>query len=91
MGIAQTSLFAYDSLKNINNKQAEVLSKIEELQPCSNKDIAKSLKWEINRVTGRVNELAKKGLIKSDKLARNDIGRLEKLWEIKEKEDYGRN
>ena len=88
MSIAITSRLAYDSVQELSNKQAEVLEKIEELQPCSNKEIAKALNWEINRVTGRVNELAKKGLIKSEKMARNNIGRLEKLWEIKE--DYGR-
>lgn len=89
MSVAFTSKAAYDSVQELGNKQAEVLEKIEELQPCSNKDIARSLKWEINRVTGRVNELAKKGLIKSERVARNDAGRLEKLWEIKE--EYGRN
>lgn len=88
MSIAITSRLAYDSVQELSNKQAEVLEKIEELQPCSNKEIAKALNWEINRVTGRVNELAKKGLIKSEKMARNNIGRLEKLWEIKE--EYGR-
>lgn len=84
MGIAYTSRIAYASIENINSKQSEVLAKIEEIQPCSNKQIAKALKWEINRVTGRVNELAKKGFIKSEKVARNNIGRTEKLWEIKE-------
>lgn len=88
MGIAITSRLAYDSVQELSNKQAEVLEKIEELQPCSNKEIAKALNWEINRVTGRVNELAKKELIKSEKMARNNIGRLGKLWEIKE--EYGR-
>lgn len=88
MSIAITSRLAYDSVQELSNKQAEVLEKIEELQPCSNKEIAKALNWEINRVTSRVNELAKKGLIKSEKMARNNIGRLEKLWEIKE--EYGR-
>ena len=87
--MAQTSLLAYNSVQELGNKQLEVLYKIEQLQPCSNKDIARSLKWEINRVTGRVNELAKKGLIKSESVARNDAGRLEKLWEIKNKEEYG--
>ena len=89
MSMSFTSMKAYDSLQELGNKQSEVFEKIEELQPCSNKDIAKSLNWEINRVTGRVNELAKKGLIKSEKVARNNIGRLEKLWEIKE--EYGRD
>ena len=82
MSIAYTSRAAYASLDNINNKQSEVLAKIEEIQPCSNKQIARALKWEINRVTGRVNELAKKGIIKSERMARNSVGRLEKLWEV---------
>lgn len=84
MSIAYTSGLAYASIQQLGNKQSEVLSKIEELQPCSNKQIARALKWEINRVTGRVNELAKMGLIKSERMARNSIGRLEKLWEVKE-------
>lgn len=89
MAIAQTSRLAYDGIVELANKQMEVFEKIVELQPCSNKMIADSLKWEINRVTGRVNELAKKGLIKSEKMARNGAGRLEKLWEVKE--EYVRN
>ena len=89
MSIAYTSRLAYESVDNLGNKQLEVLAKIEELQPCSNKQIAESLGWEINRVTGRVNELAKRGIIKTERLARNNLGRLEKLWEVKE--DYGRN
>lgn len=90
MSTALTSRLAYDSVQHLGNKQIEVLEKIEEIQPCSNKQIAESLHWEINRVTGRVNELAKKGIIKSERLARNNIGRLEKLWEIS-KEEYARN
>lgn len=84
MSMSKTSLFAYNSIQELGNKQMEVFEKIVELQPCSNKTIAESLNWEINRVTGRVNELAKKRLIKSEKNARNGIGRLEKLWEVKE-------
>lgn len=82
MSIAYTSRVAYETLDNLGQKQAEVLEKIEEIGPCSNKDIARSLGWEINRVTGRVNELAKKGYIKSERMARNAIGRLEKLWQV---------
>lgn len=86
MSIAYTSALAYASIDQLGHKQLEVLQKIEEIQPCSNKQIAKSLNWEINRVTGRVNELAKKGFIETKSLARNDAGRLEKMWVIKEKE-----
>lgn len=52
MVMANTSRLAYESIQELGNKQMEVLGKIEELQPCSNKTIAKSLGWEINRVTG---------------------------------------
>lgn len=82
MVMSYTSQLAYDSVQDLGAKQSEVLGRIEELQPCSNKTIARSLGWEINRVTGRVNELAKMGIIKSEKVARNEAGRLEKLWEI---------
>ena len=84
MAIASTSLFAYRSIVNLGAKQSTVLEKIEELQPCSNKQIARALGWEINRVTGRVNELAKMGLIKTEKIAKGETGRPEKLWQVKE-------
>lgn len=84
MGVASTSLFAYKSIVNLGAKQTTVLEKIEEIQPCSNKQIAKSLGWEINRVTGRVNELAKLGLIKTKSTQLGETGRPEKVWEIKE-------
>lgn len=86
MTVTFTSTLAYASLENINAKQAEVLEKIEEIEPCSNKQIAKALGWEINRVTGRVTELRQKGYIKMAGVDRNSIGRLEKLWETVKEE-----
>lgn len=86
MTVTFTSALAYASLENINAKQAEVLDKIEEIEPCSNRQIAKALGWEINRVTGRVTELRQKGYIKMAGVGRNDIGRLEKLWETVKEE-----
>lgn len=84
MAIADTSLYAYRSINNLGDKQATVLEKIEEIQPCSNKQIARSLGWEINRVTGRVNELAKMGLITTKGAAIGEMGRPEKMWELAE-------
>lgn len=86
MTIAFTSALAYASLEKLNTKQAEVLEKIEAIEPCSNKQIAKALGWEINRVTGRVTELRQKGHIKMAGVGRNDLGRLEKLWETVKEE-----
>ena len=45
MSVAFTSKKAYESINDLGNKQTEVLIKIEELQPCSNKRIAKALGW----------------------------------------------
>ena len=84
MAVASTSLYAYGSITDLGDKQAKVLEKIEEMQPCSNKQIARALGWEINRVTGRVHELAKMGFIKSDGVRINELGRPEKMWEVKE-------
>lgn len=84
MAIADTSLYAYRSINNLGDKQATVLEKIEEIQPCSNKQIARSLGWEINRVTGRVNELAKMGLVTTKGAAIGETGRPEKMWELAE-------
>lgn len=84
MAVANTSLFAYRSIVSLGDKQSKVLEKIEAIQPCSNKQIARALGWEINRVTGRVNELAKMGLIKTERVAIGETGRPEKMWEVKE-------
>lgn len=82
MSVSLTSLMAYHSIKHIGDKQLTVLAKIEEIQPCSNRQIAQSLGWEINRVTGRVNELAKMGLIKTEHMRPGMTGRSEKVWEV---------
>jgi predicted ArsR family transcriptional regulator len=84
MAVATTSLLAYQSIKHLGEKQTTVLAKIEEIQPCSNRQIAKALNWEINRVTGRVNELAKLGLIKTERTRIGATGRPEKIWQLNE-------
>tara|TARA_R110000796_G_scaffold59672_1_gene137706 strand:- start:47526 stop:47777 length:252 start_codon:yes stop_codon:yes gene_type:complete len=56
-----------DSYKDLTDKlslrQAQVLKELQFLKTGTNRMIAKSLGWDINRVTGRVSELRKKGLI----------------------------
>lgn len=86
MTVAYTSKLAYASIEDLGDKQYKVLMKIEELQPCSNTQIARALGWEINRVTGRVNELAKMKFIECEKLGVNELGRSVKLWQIRERE-----
>lgn len=58
-----TSTSAYHKLENIGRKQMDCLEVIEREGAASNYDIAKALKWDINRVTGRVKELREMNLV----------------------------
>jgi len=44
-------------------KQQTVYGAIKTTVPATNRMIAKSLGWDINRVTGRVTELVNKGMV----------------------------
>ncbi len=61
------SLESYDQLKKgttLTKRQLQVLVCLKnELGQATNRMIAKSLGWDINRVTGRVTELRDKGLV----------------------------
>ena len=61
------SLESYDQLKEgttLTKRQVQVLVCLKnELGQATNRMIAKSLGWDINRVTGRVTELRDKGLV----------------------------
>lgn len=55
--MSETRNKSYRELTGVSQKQQSVLSAIEVLKVAFDKDIAKYLGWEINRVTGRRNEL----------------------------------
>lgn len=62
--IQQTSLFAWHEIQpRISASQQSVLDVIRENPGVTDKDIAKMLGWEINRVTPRRGELEKMGKI----------------------------
>ena len=50
----------------IGMKQREVHTAIKNTVPATNRMIAKSLGWDINRVTGRVTELVNLGMVTSN-------------------------
>ena len=80
-----TSLEAYGSIKEkLQEKEKQVISAIKQLGgKATNKQIAKFLGWEINRVTGRVNSLHdKKGILKADGIDRS-TGRAATVWAFK--------
>lgn len=67
MTVSQTSILSYYKLEpeKMNNLQNQIYNLIKGDKTLSNRDIARILGLEICTVTGRVNELAEKGLIVS--------------------------
>ncbi len=81
-----TSLNAYAELekKGLALTQEAVLDTIELYGTICNNEIAKILCWEINRVTGRVNELVKLGILEAkEKRPSRVTGRLSIAWGLK--------
>lgn len=84
--MADTSLLAYNELKEKNlliGKRLDVYNAIKKIGCGTNKMIARYLSWEINRVTGRVNELAEGGVIRLSKKEICPIGgKLAQWWSV---------
>ena len=77
-----TSLDAYESIKDdLSKKQLTVLQALKTLKTATNRQISKYLDWEINRVTGRTNELYNKGfIIGDDRIKDTETNRTVTLW-----------
>lgn len=68
---------------HLGKTQREVLEAIRSLGKCHNRQIAKHLDWEINRVTGRVRELFEKEQIcEAGTQKVLDTNRTVTLWQI---------
>ena len=67
----------------LSRRQAQVYHTIMTLGKCTNRMIAKSLDWDINRVTGRVKELREKDLISfAGDYKDKDTNRTVSLWKV---------
>ena len=77
-----TSLEAYRSLENLNEKQKTVYWTIKNRGPIADIQIAELLQWPINRVTPRRNELEKASLIHSKKKIKTSTGRSAHAWVV---------
>ena len=79
------SLDSYKDLKDkLSLRQIQVLQELKALKTGTNRMIAKSLGWDINRVTGRVTELRDKGLIVYAKSHFDtETNRTVNLWKLK--------
>ena len=76
-----------DSLKQlkptIGAKQQSVYNVINYLKPATNRNIAKHLGWDINRVTGRVTELVNLGMVTSDGTHKDkETNRTVTVWKV---------
>ena len=76
-----------DSLKQLkptlSAKRKEVYNVITHLKTATNRNIAKHLGWDINRVTGRVTELVNLGMVTSDGTHKDkETNRTVTLWKV---------
>lgn len=88
MTVAHTSRYSYNRIKHkIGRNQEIVYNTIKELGEATNEMISDALEWPINRVTGRVTELRKYGMIDTDNIAKTKSGHVAKLWYIRHPND----
>lgn len=81
MTVADTSKMAYAKIyESLGRRQHEVYEALKELTVASNEELADHLGWPINRVTGRITELKKFGLVDVHGLGMNRSGHTAKLW-----------
>ena len=67
----------------IGLKQQTVYGAIKTTVPATNRMIAKSLGWDINRVTGRVTELVNLGMVTSDGTHKDkETNRTVTVWKV---------
>jgi len=82
--IRQTSLFAYNDIKpELGKRQQAVYDKIRAFPQIDNLLLSQMLKWPINSVTPRVNELVKLGKVRAVGTHRSTLtGRTVTGWEV---------
>lgn len=86
--IAETSQQAYDQIKGkLGDRQKQVYDALGDIGVATNEQLAEHLGWPINRVTGRVTELHKYGLVGIEGLGQNKTGFTAKLWGVRDPND----
>ena len=82
--VSKTSKDSYKKLvesNTIGRKQMKVYKSLKSLGRATNRMLANDLKWDINRVTGRVTELVKLNLVTSDDTYKDrETNRTVTLW-----------
>ena len=86
--IADTSRVSYERIyKSLGDRQQQVYDAIGELGVATGETVADHLGWTINRVTGRITELHKYGLVGVEGMGMNKSGHVAKLWAIRDIND----
>ena len=81
MTVSITSLEAYRYIeRTLGEKQRIVLDCLRQYGPLTNEEVKTVLGWEINCVTGRMNELFKKGLVEASGKILSRKGRSSMRW-----------
>jgi len=82
--IRTTQVNSLKQLKpTLSTKRQAVYNVIKYLKPATNRNIAKHLQWDINRVTGRVTELVNLGMVTSNGTYKDkQTNRTVTLWEV---------
>jgi len=89
MTVAITSLNAYhgEIKETLGERQRQVKAVLATQKDATNSELAELLKWQINRVTGRTNELRDKNEVELSCIRECKItGRQCKAWKIIRKE-----
>lgn len=88
MSVAQTSINAYAKIHDkLGERQSQVYTALNELGIASNEMLSDYLGWPINRITGRVTELKRYGLVDVEGLGMNKSGHTAKLWTVRDMND----
>lgn len=81
--VQTTSLEAFFGIQSkLNKRERELLEVLAEVQPASDRQLAKYLKWEIGSVNGRRNALVEKGVVEKDYMDISETGRRGIFWHI---------
>ena len=82
--IRQTQVDSFNELqKEISDRQKSVYSVLTVHGDCTNREIARYLGWDINRVTGRVTELVNLGMVNTNGTKfDHETNRTVTLWKV---------
>ena len=72
-----------ETLKTISDRQKSVLGALTVAGPSTNRELAKLLNWDINRITGRITELVNLGLVTTEGTKKDlETNRTVTLWKV---------